>query len=168
MKREFSQWTNAYQDQVWSLARYLLADREEAEDVTQEAFLRLWQQREAMVETRVRPWLLRVVRNLCLDRLRRSGRECPAREADAPLAPGPLEGLQRARLGGVLQAAVAGLAEPFRSLIVLRDIQQLSYAEVAGVTGLSLPQVKTYLHRARRQLRDVLQDSREEVSDATG
>jgi RNA polymerase sigma-70 factor (ECF subfamily) len=59
-----------------------------------------------------------------------------------------------------LQAAVAGLREPYRSLVVLRDLQQHSYEEVADATELSLTQVKVYLHRARKQLREQLAEVR--------
>ena len=60
----FRQWTQDHQDQAWSLARYLLKDPAEAEDVVQEAFIRLWENRASMSRDRVKPWLLRVTRNL--------------------------------------------------------------------------------------------------------
>jgi RNA polymerase sigma-70 factor (ECF subfamily) len=158
MDKLFRQWTRDHQDQAWSLACYLLRDRAEAEDAVQEAFERLWECRESMSATRVKPWLLRVTRNLCLDRLRR--RRAEEEPDDAALADprGPAEALQRAQLQAQLKAAVQSLEEPFRSLVVLRDIQQHSYEEVAAMTELSLPQVKTYLHRARRKLRDQLSE----------
>ncbi len=156
MDKLFRQWTREHQDQAWSLARYLLKDRAEAEDVVQEAFERLWHQRESMSAARVKPWLLRVTRNLCLDRLRRQRPQEEATEALAADASGPAEALQRQRLQRQLAAAVQGLEEPFRSLVILRDIQQHSYEEVAAMTELSMPQVKTYLHRARRKLREQL------------
>jgi RNA polymerase sigma-70 factor (ECF subfamily) len=160
MDKLFRQWTRDHQDQAWSLARYLLRDRAEAEDVVQEAFERLWERRESMSAARVKPWLLRVTRNLCLDRLRR--RRPEEEPDDAALADprGPAEALQHARLQAQLKGAVQGLDEPFRSLVVLRDIQQHSYEEVAAMTELSLPQVKTYLHRARRKLREQLSEWR--------
>jgi RNA polymerase sigma-70 factor (ECF subfamily) len=153
MDKQFRQWTQANQDQVWSLARYLLGDRREAEDVSQEAFIRLWQHREAMSESRVRPWLLRVTRNLCLDRLRARKPEVPLGDEHVVHSTPPEQPLQARELGQWLRREIARLAEPYRSLVVLRDLQQHSYEEVAGVTGLTLAQVKTYLHRARGQLR---------------
>jgi RNA polymerase sigma-70 factor (ECF subfamily) len=63
-------------------------------------------------------------------------------------------------LGQWLHQAIARLAEPYRSLVVLRDVQEHSYEEVASVLELSLPQVKTYLHRARKQLREQLAEVR--------
>jgi RNA polymerase sigma-70 factor (ECF subfamily) len=160
MDKLFRQWTRDHQDQAWSLACYLLRDRAEAEDAVQEAFERLWERRESMSAARVKPWLLRVTRNLCLDRLRQ--RRPEEEPDDTALADprGPAEALQRAQLQAQLKAAVQSLEEPFRSLVVLRDIQQHSYEEVAAMTELSLPQVKTYLHRARRKLRDQLSEWR--------
>ena len=153
----FRQWTADNQDQVWSLALYLLRDRFEAEDVAQEAFVRLWQHRESLGGDRVRPWLLRVTRNLCLDRLRKQ-RPLVEIEDEHAMSGGPADGLQNRQLGERLRIAMARLAEPYRSLVVLRDVQQNSYEDVAQATGLSLPQVKTYLHRARKQLRQQLME----------
>lgn len=160
MDKLFSQWTRDYQDQAWSLALYLLSDRAEAEDVTQEAFIRLWQHRESLSAEKVRPWLLRVTRNLCLDKLRRRRPETEIEDQHMVVNSGPAEGLQHSQLGARLKAVIARLSEPYRSLVVLRDVQQNSYEDVAQATGLSLPQVKTYLHRARKQLREQLTELR--------
>jgi RNA polymerase sigma-70 factor (ECF subfamily) len=156
MERSYRQWTDEHQDRVWSLALYVLGERAEAEDVVQEAFTRLWQHRDSMSDAHVGPWLLRVARNLCLDRIRQRRPGADPEELAATEGSAPDAGLERGRLAARLQQAVACLAEPYRSLIILRDIQQHSYQDVAGVTGLSMPQVKTYLHRARRQLREQL------------
>ena len=72
----------------------------------------------------------------------------------------PLAGAEQGELGRWLQKAIAGLREPYRSLVVRRDIQQHSYDEVASATELSLSQVKVYLHRARKQLREELAEVR--------
>jgi RNA polymerase sigma-70 factor (ECF subfamily) len=156
MRRIFQQWVTEYQDQAWSLARYLLKDAGEAEDATQEAFLKLWQHRGSVDPTRVKPWLLKVTRNICLDRLRRRRPEAELGEHLASAASEPLAGVERHELAGWLHTAIASLKEPYRSLVVLRDIQQNSYAEVAVMTELSLSQVRVYLHRARKQLREQL------------
>mgnify|MGYP001821799367 CR=1 FL=1 len=160
MDKQFKQWTNAHQHQTWSLARFLLKDGAEAEDVVQEAFIRLWQHRDTMSEARVKPWLLRVTRNLCLDRLRL---ERPVAEDHAEELAGedePWEQMERSRAGQELKAAVLALDEPYRSLVIMRDVQQHSYEDVATTLELSLPHVKTYLHRARKKLRDQLTELR--------
>ena len=101
---------------------------------------------------------MKVTRNICLDRLRRRHPEVELDDNLVSDQVGPLESIAHLELGSWIQAAIARLAEPYRSLVVLRDIQRHSYEEVAGVTQLSLPQVKTYLHRARRQLREQLSE----------
>lgn len=161
MGRKFLRWVDEYQDQAWTLARYLLKDPAEAEDACQEAFVKLWQNQDRIDPARIRPWLMRVTRNLCLDRLRRR-RPCEEWQEwqQADDAAGPAQELQRRELGQWLKHSINGLTEPYRSLVVLRDVQQHSYEEVASVLDLSLSQVKVYLHRARRQLREQLAEVR--------
>jgi RNA polymerase sigma-70 factor (ECF subfamily) len=160
MSRAYRKWVDDYQDQAWTLARFLLKDRAEAEDAVQEAFIRLWNHRDNVDPDRIKPWLMKVTRNICLDRLRRRRYTEPLEEYQAAEHRGPMFGAQQSELGRWLQRAIAGLQEPYRSLVVLRDVQQHSYEEVAGVTELSLSQVKVYLHRARKQLREQLAEVR--------
>lgn len=160
MSREYQQWVRAYQDQAWSLARYLLKDASEAEDATQEAFIKLWNHRDKVDPERIKPWLMKVTRNTCLDRLRRRKPETELTEVHEAEEHGPMADTQQGELGQWLKRAIAGLREPYRSLVVLRDIQQHSYEEVANATELSLSQVKVYLHRARKQLREELAEVR--------
>lgn len=153
MDTTYRQWITAHQDRVWSLALYLLRDRAEAEDIAQEAFIRLWQHREEMHEEKVGPWLLRVTRNLCLDKMRKPRADREPQEHDLVDERTPEMVLGQKSDASRLHKLVAALKEPFRSLVILRDIHQYNYQDVAEVTGLSQPQVKTYLHRARKQLR---------------
>ena len=160
MSREFKKWVKEYQDQAWTLARYMLKDASEAEDATQEAFIRLWNNRDKIDPNSVKPWLMRVTRNHCLDRLRRRKPETELNEYQMVEERNPAHGYEQGELGRWLKLAIAGLKEPYRSLVVLRDVQQHSYEEVAGVLDLSLSQVKVYLHRARKQLREQLAEVR--------
>jgi len=161
MSRKFRQWVDDYQDQAWTLARYLLKDPAEAEDAVQEAFMKLWKHQQRVDPDRIRPWLMKVTRNLCLDRLRRRHPTQEWEEWQQPDdAHGPLQDVQQHELGEWLKHSINGLTEPYRSLVVLRDVQQHSYEEVANVLELSLPQVKVYLHRARKQLREQLAEVR--------
>jgi RNA polymerase sigma-70 factor (ECF subfamily) len=156
MRRVYRQWVIEHQDRVWSLARYLLRDAGEAEDAAQEVFVSLWKHRDSIDGQRVGPWLMRVTRNECLDRLRRSR---PGEELDdyhAAEGSGPLSDMQRAEVSRWLKLAISKLEEPYRSLVVLRDVQQHSYADVALTMELTMEQVKVYLYRARRQLREQL------------
>ncbi len=160
MSRVFRQWITQHQDDVWSLARYLLKDASEAEDAAQEAFVRLWRHRQVVDAERVRPWLMKVTRNECLDRLRRRRPE-EELEDIAVVEVDPLMNLQQAELSQWLKLAIGRLKEPYRSLVVLRDVRQHSYEDVAQTMELSLSQVKVYLHRARKQLREQLLGSPE-------
>ena len=162
MSRVFRQWITQHQDDVWSLARYLLKDASEAEDAAQEVFVRLWKHRKVVEAERVRPWLMKVTRNECLDRIRRRRPE-EELEDIAVVEGGPMLKLQQAELSQWLKQAIGQLKEPFRSLVVLRDVQQHSYEDVAKTMDLSLSQVKVYLHRARKQLREQLVDSPERI-----
>ena len=161
MSKKYRQWVKEYQDQAWTVARYILKDAQEAEDATQEAFVKLWKNQDNIDPDRVRPWLMRVTRNGCLDRLRRRRDNVEFDESHmAGNAGGPMQELAATETGAWLKRAIGGLKEPYRSLVVLRDVNQHSYEEVAGMLELNLAQVKTYLHRARKQLREQLAEVR--------
>lgn len=157
MSKRFRQWVDEYQDQAWTLARYILKDPSEAEDICQESFVKLWHHQDRIDVDKVKPWLMRVVRNGCLDRLRRRRPETELEgHAEADSAPGPLQDFEARDSLQQIRAAIEALGEPYRSLVVLRDVEQHSYAEVAGTLDLTMSQVKVYLHRARKQLREQL------------
>jgi RNA polymerase sigma-70 factor (ECF subfamily) len=161
MRRRFRHWVEQYQDHAWTLARYLLKDAAEAEDVCQEAFVKLWHHQDEIDPDKVKAWLMKVTRNGCLDRLRRRRptEELTDRQPQGGWN-GPAEDAHRQELGQWLRRSIAALQEPYRSLVVLRDVQQNSYQEVADALELSLTQVKVYLHRARKQLRERLAEVR--------
>lgn len=161
MSKLYRQWVKDYQDQAWAVARYILKDDHEAEDATQDAFVKLWHHQDKIDLNLVKPWLMKVTRNGCLDRLRRRRHNVEFDESHmAEEASGPSHDLDSSELGGWLKRAIEGLKEPYRSLVVLRDVHQHSYEEVAGMLELSLSQVKVYLHRARKELREQLTEVR--------
>lgn len=161
MSKKYRQWVKAYQDQAWTVARYILKDVQEAEDATQEAFVKLWNNQDDIDPERIKPWLMKVTRNGCLDRLRRRRDSVEFDESHmAGEVRGPMQDLVANETGVWLRRAISGLKEPYRSLVVLRDVNQHSYEEVAGMLELNLAQVKTYLHRARKQLREQLAEVR--------
>jgi len=161
MSRVFREWVDEYQDQAWTLARYLLKDPSEAEDACQEAFVKLWHNQGSIDPDKIRPWLMKVTRNGCLDRLRRRRPTEEFQEWHQPdMVSGPMQGMHQQELGVRLKSTINSLKEPYRSLVVLRDVQQHSYEEVGAVLELNLSQVKTYLHRARKQLREQLAEVR--------
>jgi RNA polymerase sigma-70 factor, ECF subfamily len=143
-----------YDRTVYRVARALLRDEREAEDVVQETFLRYWQLGAGV--RKPREWLLKVARNACLDRFRKSGR-LVSHEQEAPPEPrddrDPAWHYEQRELSADLRELVDTLPEPQRSLIVLFDLQGIDGAECAAILGLNVNQVKVYLHRARRKLR---------------
>lgn len=139
---------------VYQTAAGLLRDPAEAEDVTQETFTQYWQHGAEAEHTKA--WLLRVARNRCLDRLRRRTRieyrepenlPEPADHRDA------LVSLELDEMTQRLRCAVASLPEPQRSIVMLFSLQGMSGKDCAQALGLSVNQVKVYLHRARAHLR---------------
>jgi RNA polymerase sigma factor (sigma-70 family) len=145
-----------------ALAARMLNDRAEAEDVAQDAFLRLWKQapRWQRGNARVDTWLHRVAMNLCYDRLRRRREvvtdDLP--ESHEPLDPSPLpdERLERASDAKRVADALAALPARQREALVLQYYQELSNAEAAEVMGISIEALESLLSRARRTLRSNL------------
>jgi len=161
MSKKYRQWVRDYQDQAWTVARYILKDAGEAEDATQEAFVKLWNNRDKIDPERVQSWLMKVTRNGCLDRLRRRRDSVEFDESYmGEENSGPMQGVAASQTREWLKRAIGSLKEPYRSLVVLRDVNQHSYEEVASMLELNLAQVKTYLHRARKQLREQLAEVR--------
>lgn len=147
-----------HRDRVFSFALHLTGDREDAADATQEVLVRLWQHGQNVPAERRTAWALRVTRNVCLDALRaRRVRAASALDAEpASTASGPDVICEANDLRPRLDAALAGLSEPTRSIVVLREVEGHAYADIADALGLPLTTVKVYLHRGRRRLRDVL------------
>jgi RNA polymerase sigma-70 factor (ECF subfamily) len=168
MLDRFSGLVEEHQNRVYSYAYYLLGSREEAEDVSQEVLLRLWTNIETVEPEAAGAWLTRVTRNAAFDRLRRrrSQKKLIAGSLDASQAEPPTTALADDPEGGArawdvqrhLRRALADIAEPQRSIVILREIQGLKYVEIAELLELPLNTVKTYLHRARRTLREQLRE----------
>ena len=152
---------------ILGYAGRLLADRSEAEDVAQEAMLRLWRvapdwrQQEAKVST----WLYRVATNLCTDRLRaRKRRQTDALDLVAEPedgAPGVVAGLITADRMAALNAALAGLPDRQREAVVLRHIEGLTNPEIAEVLQIGVEAVESLTARGKRTLTAVLAGQRQ-------
>jgi RNA polymerase sigma-70 factor (ECF subfamily) len=151
---------------VLGFAARMLSDRTEAEDVAQEAMLRLWrmapdwQQGEARVAT----WLYRVASNLCLDRLRRTrprGLDGVAEPEDE--APGAVARLIEADRVLALDRALAALPDRQRQAVVLRHIEGLSNPEIAAVMDIGVEAVESLVARGKKGLTAVLSGRRAEL-----
>lgn len=169
-------WTRLFAphlDAAFRLARWLTGSRAEAEEVVQDACLRAW--RSAAVEPAApRAWLLAIVRNAAWTRLRRAGAgnvvslEDAARELERAAAalPGAEAVVAARERGMVLRQALAALPAPLREVVVLRDIEDLSYREIAAVLDLPIGTVMSRLARGRRRLRDRLAKEDADARDA--
>ena len=147
-----------------SLAGRMLGDASAAEDVAQEAFLRVWKQapRWRPGAARFDTWLYRVALNLCYDRLRRRRELSYAEPPDrADEAPGPERGLEAADTGRRVSAALQALPDRQREAIVLCHYQELGNIEAAASMGVSVEALESLLGRGRRTMRVVLADLRE-------
>ncbi len=144
------------------LARRMLGDPAEAEDVAQEVFLRVWREApkwrpgSAKFET----WMHRVALNLCYDRLRRK-RETPVAEAGLTVvdgAPSPAQAWQNAQTARAVQAALAALPERQRAAITLCSFLELSNIEAAATLEVSVEALESLLSRGRRAMKAALFD----------
>ncbi|MEZ4699873.1 MAG: sigma-70 family RNA polymerase sigma factor [Rhodothermales bacterium] len=161
--RQFEQHVLQYQHRVFGFAYHFLGDREEAEDVTQEVFIRFWNHRGEVDGGQPIGWLLRVTRNASVDALRRRNSYRKTISGDSEQvelargdAPGPAKDAESSDFRAMLDQALDRLSEPYKSLVILRELQDLSYQEIADTLALPLTTVKVYLHRARKMLRDHL------------
>lgn len=146
------------------LAVSMLADRAEAEDVAQEAMLRLWRQapRWRAGEAQVSTWLHRVVSNLAIDRLRRRRRWSAEDPPELPdERPGAEARLAEADRSAALRAAIADLPDRQRAALTLRHFAELSNPEIAERLEISVEAVESLLARARRALSKALEDRKE-------
>jgi RNA polymerase sigma factor (sigma-70 family) len=145
-----------------ALAVRLLGDRMEAEDVAQEAFLRIWQHapRWREGEARFDTWLHRVALNLCYDRLRKH-REEPVDELPESADPAALPDvhLEARSRDARVQAALAALPARQREALVLNYYQELSNTEAASLMGITVEALESLLARARRNLRAQLAEA---------
>jgi RNA polymerase sigma factor (sigma-70 family) len=148
-------------DDVYTLARYLLRNAADADDAVQECYLRAFRHFDGFRGQAIRPWLMAILRNVCrAEHARRAG--APGDMADVaedalPLwqesENSPETAVLRQGDSQTLQSLVDALPEPFREAIVLRDINELSYREIAEVVGAPIGTVMSRLGRARSLLR---------------
>lgn len=159
-QRAFGDLVARYQSAVYNMAYRMLGDPTEAEDAAQEVFVRAWNQLHTFqMDKRFSTWLLSIASHHCIDMLRRHKPTAPLEGVALYIQsdePGPdqiaLQGEQR----DIIKKLLNTLPEKYRSVTVLRYYNDLSYDEIANVTGLTESAVKTQLHRARRMLAEQL------------
>jgi RNA polymerase sigma-70 factor, ECF subfamily len=152
-------------DDVYTLARYLMRNATDAEDAVQECYLRALRHFDSYRGPAMKPWLLAILRNVCNAEFARRGKEeVPTDFAqdestaeDMPMwqepEASPEKMMLRQQDSATIRRLVAELPEPFREAIVLREVNDLSYQEIAEVAGVPVGTVMSRLARARAMLR---------------
>lgn len=168
--RAFSALVRRYEGKIFRLAQHITQNREDAEDVLQETFLKAYEHLDQFQgNSKFYTWIVRIAVNQSLMKLRKrrsdktvsidesidTGEDTVAREI-AAWDESPEERYSREELSSILTAAIDSLAAPYRAVFVLRDLEELSTEETAEALSLSIPAVKSRLLRARLQLRDKL------------
>jgi RNA polymerase sigma-70 factor, ECF subfamily len=166
-----------YERPVFSLIYRMVRDREQAEDLAQETFIKVLNNIEKYSpEYKFSSWLFKIANNQAIDAMRRkrldtvsidgSANATTAAEVEASsfeLSAGgesALDELTNRELGTAIEQAIATLRPLYRSCILLRHVDGRSYEEIAQMLDLPLGTVKTYIHRARHELREALEDLR--------
>ena len=172
-ERAFRDMVEQYGDRVFNLTYRMLGNREEAEDLAQEVFITVFKSIESFRgDSKLSTWLYRITANHCKNRIKYLARRHDRDRAElddrvdggsagaalaAPRpAPRPDVQLEGAEMEQILQAAIAELDDDQRMLVILRDVEDLSYEEICAITELPEGTVKSRLHRARLALRKKL------------
>lgn len=172
-ERAFQEMVRLYQHKVFNLVFRMIGNREEAEDVAQEVFVTVFKAIDSFRgDSKFSTWLYRIAANQCKNRIKYLGRRSyqhtgQLEDSEAqihaaqpsllqPHTDGPEQVLQGRQMEALLQEGIALLEEEHRTLLVLRDVEELSYHEIASITGLPEGTVKSRIHRARMALKQHL------------
>jgi RNA polymerase sigma-70 factor (ECF subfamily) len=153
--------------EAYNLARWLMRNHQDARDVVQEAYLRAFRYFEGFHGESGKAWLLKIVRNVCLKRFSTQTAAIDFALVDdtylqvADVAPVPSAALERKGTIEAVRAAVEALPADFRDVIVLREMEGLSYKEIAEITGAPIGTVMSRLARARQHLSTLLTEKKE-------
>ncbi|HLB07995.1 MAG TPA: sigma-70 family RNA polymerase sigma factor [Gemmatimonadaceae bacterium] len=174
----FRELVRRYERPVFSLIFRMVRDREMAEDLAQDTFIKVLNNIDRYrPEFKLSSWLFKIANNVTIDHLRRrqlatvsldgSPHAATAAEAQATSldvesrGQSALEAIESRELGSAIEQAIGRLRPEYRSCILLRHVEGRSYEEIAATLDLPLGTVKTYIHRARHELREALEDLRE-------
>lgn len=152
-EREYNECVSTYADNVYRFILKNLRHEEDARDVVQTAFEKMWRNRENVDAATAKSYLFTVAHNQMIDHLRKEKRVSLREEFSEQTM---VTDRQQHNLKKVLNEALGRLNETHRSLVMLKDYEGYNYEEIGKIMGLSESQVKVYLHRARIQLKNYL------------
>ena len=164
----FEELVHAYEKGIYNLCLRMLGDEQDALDASQDAFFKAYRALSGFRgESRFSSWLYRLASNVCLDMLRRrpAASDVPLSEEDEfdrlfrDTRPTPQQELERKELRETVAVALSQMTPESRQVIVLRDVNGLSYDEIGTITGLEAGTVKSRIYRARKKLADALLES---------
>ncbi len=152
-EREYNECVNTYADNVFRFIVKNLRHEEDARDVVQTAFEKMWRNRDEVDAAKSKSYLFTVAYHQMIDHIRKNKRIHLKEEfsEDVRVQDRPAHNMKK-----VLEEALSRLSETQRSLVLLKDYEGYSYEEIGKITGLNESQVKVYLHRARVQLKNYL------------
>lgn len=164
LEAELSEAFRQYNGPIRGYVRSLVRSAEEAEEITQETFLRAHRKLHSLEDSdKLSPWLYRIATNLSYDALRRSGRRPPADSLEEAPAAEPAERgprldqvIEQREMSSCVREYIEELPDTYRAVILLHDLEGLSNPEIARLLGISLATAKIRLHRARKRLREAL------------
>ncbi len=161
-----------YQDKIYNLCRHMLQNPHDTEDAAQDVFLKAYQNLNRFKpDSSLYTWLYRIAVNTCIDYRRKplfesvfkSSKEGDVFAVDRPAdSPSPEKLYESKEIGNAIQFALGRLSEKLRTVIVLKEIEGLSYEEISEVLDVSIGTVKSRISRAREELKELLKKFREQ------
>lgn len=163
-REAFSQLIMQYQVPLYNMALRMVGSREDAADITQEGFLRAWEKIRTLRDAPFKSWIFQITVNLCYDHFRRGRRYgvMPDEEQGGKIVglgialPDPQERAEANERAQVVRECIEALDHDMRTALVLRDINGMTYDEIAGILGVPLGTVKSRIARARAQVQEQL------------
>lgn len=159
---EFKLLVMPYSSRLYRTAYRLMNNRQEAEDIVQEVYLKLWGMRRELKNYRsIEALSIKITRNLCLDQLRRRkvDQEAITMQKATPGRdlPTPEDDLEKKENVRIIRAVIAALPEPQRSLVQLRHLEGKDYEEISEMVNMNVNAIRVSLSRARQQMREMLE-----------
>ena len=167
-ERAFAEIVKLYQNAVYSSALYIAKNEEDALDISQEVFLKLWRTLEGFRgEASLKTWIAKITRTCAIDYVRARNQKSASSLTsdedekaieiiDTDTASNPQADYQRREDIAAVRKAVAGLPSPTKEIIIMREFHSLSYAEIAKLLGVPEGTVKSRISRGREELKEIL------------